>query len=67
MPYKITTECNGCGACEPRCPVDAISEGEIYYVIDPGLCNDCRGYYNSPICKRYCPIPGAIVRIPDSS
>jgi ferredoxin len=35
MAYKITDECISCGACEPECPNQAISEGEKIYVIDP--------------------------------
>jgi ferredoxin len=35
MSYKITDECISCGACEPECPNEAITEGETIYVIDP--------------------------------
>ena len=38
MAYKITDECISCGACEPECPNEAISEGDIIYVIDPDKC-----------------------------
>ena len=38
--YKISDECIACGACQPECPVEAISEGDIY-VIDPDKCIDC--------------------------
>lgn len=41
MAYKITDECVSCGSCEPECPVDAISEGDGKYVIDPEKCTDC--------------------------
>jgi len=40
MAYVITEDCIVCGACVPECPVDAISEGDIY-VIDPEACTDC--------------------------
>ena len=40
MAYVISDECIACGACIPECPVDAISEGDIY-VINPTLCTDC--------------------------
>jgi ferredoxin len=40
MAHVISDECIACGACIPECPVDAISEGDIY-VIDPALCTDC--------------------------
>lgn len=41
MAYTITDSCIKCGACEPECPVEAISEGETQYVIDADLCIDC--------------------------
>lgn len=34
-------DCVNCGACEPECPVEAISEADGYRVIDPDLCTDC--------------------------
>ena len=40
MAYKITDECIACGSCADECPVEAISEGDIY-VIDAALCTDC--------------------------
>ncbi len=56
MPRMITDECINCGACEPECPVGAISEGEEIYVIDPEVCVDCEGHYDSPRCVEYCPV-----------
>ena len=41
MAYKITDDCISCGACEPECPVSAISEGETIYEIDPNVCVEC--------------------------
>jgi len=43
MAYKITEECIACGACEPECPNEAITEGEEIYVIDPDKCTECMG------------------------
>ena len=41
MAYVIDKEaCIACGACEGVCPVEAISEGDIYK-IDPEMCTDC--------------------------
>ena len=53
MAHKITEECIACGACAGECPVEAISEGEIY-VIDADVCTDCGA------CTEVCPT-GAIV------
>lgn len=53
MAYKIDAECIKCGACAAVCPVEAISDGDTQYVIDPGLCIDCGA------CAAVCPV-GAI-------
>jgi ferredoxin len=52
--YKITEECTSCGTCEPECPVDAISEGEDRYVIDPATCTDCG------TCAEVCPVDAIV-------
>ncbi|MDZ7271891.1 MAG: YfhL family 4Fe-4S dicluster ferredoxin [candidate division KSB1 bacterium] len=56
MAMKITEECISCGACEPECPVSAISEGDEIYVIDPAVCVECKGHYDSPRCVEVCPV-----------
>jgi ferredoxin len=38
----IAEECINCGNCEPECPKGAIRPGDDVYVIDAGLCDDCR-------------------------
>ncbi|NMA94817.1 MAG: 4Fe-4S binding protein [Clostridiales bacterium] len=48
MAHVINDECIACGICLSECPVDAISEGDIY-VIDPDLCTDCGA------CMDVCP------------
>jgi NAD-dependent dihydropyrimidine dehydrogenase PreA subunit len=45
--YTITDECISCGACEPECPVNAISEGDGKFVISEE-CIDCGAC--APIC-----------------
>ena len=40
MAYVINEDCIACGSCISECPVEAISEGDIY-VIDPDICTDC--------------------------
>ncbi|MBI5565838.1 MAG: 4Fe-4S binding protein [Chloroflexi bacterium] len=56
MTMKITDECISCGACEPACPTNSISEGDGTYVIDAATCVDCVGHYDSPQCAAGCPI-----------
>ena len=40
MAHVISDECVACGSCISECPVEAISEGDIY-VIDAEKCIDC--------------------------
>ncbi len=56
MAYKISDECISCGACEPECPNQAISEGDTIYVIDPAKCTECVGSYASSRCSEICPV-----------
>ena len=55
MAMKITDACISCGSCEPECPVQAISEGDEIYVIDPKICVECKGYFDEPQCVGVCP------------
>jgi ferredoxin len=41
MALMITDECISCGACVSECPNDAISEGDMIYVINPDRCTEC--------------------------
>jgi ferredoxin len=50
MAYKINQECISCGACEPECPVNAITAGDDAYVIDAAACIDCGA------CASVCPV-----------
>ena len=56
MATIITAVCINCGACEPECPNDAISEGDEIYVIDPNLCTECVGFYDHEACQAVCPV-----------
>ncbi len=56
MALKITEECISCGACEPECPNEAISEGEEIYTIDPNKCTECVGSHESSRCVEVCPV-----------
>ncbi len=50
MAHVINDDCISCGACEPECPVDCISEGDTKYVIDADACIDCGA------CAAVCPV-----------
>ncbi len=51
MAYIIDAEeCINCAACDPECPVEAISEKDDVRVIDPDLCTDCAA------CVAVCPV-----------
>ena len=39
--FKITDACVNCGACEPDCPVGAISESNDARIIDQDKCISC--------------------------
>ena len=56
MAYKITDDCISCGACEPECQNQAITEGETIYVIDPDKCTECVGFFESSRCAEVCPV-----------
>jgi hypothetical protein len=56
MATMITSECINCGACEPECPNNAITQGEDIYVIDPLLCTECVGFHDYEACAAVCPV-----------
>lgn len=49
MAYRISDDCVACGTCIGECPVEAISEGDIYK-ISPDKCMDCGS------CAAACPV-----------
>jgi ferredoxin len=56
MALLITDECINCDVCEPECPNDAISAGDEIYIIDPTLCTECVGHYDTSQCVEVCPV-----------
>lgn len=56
MSLLIEDNCINCDVCEPECPNNAISMGPSIYVIDPTLCTECVGHYDTPQCMEVCPV-----------
>jgi len=48
--HKISDECIACGACEPQCPSNAISDAGDKYEISADKCTDCGA------CVDVCPV-----------
>ena len=60
MAYKITEECISCGACEPECMSEAITEAEIIYVVDTDKCTECVGAHDASRCADVCPVDACV-------
>lgn len=56
MALIISDECINCDVCEPECPNGAISQGETIYEINPSLCTECVGHFDTPQCMEVCPV-----------
>lgn len=56
MSLLITDECINCDVCEPECPNGAITQGVEIYVIDPKLCTECVGHFETSQCIEVCPV-----------
>ncbi len=56
MSLLITDECINCDVCEPECPNGAITQGEEVYLINPALCTECVGHYETSQCVDVCPV-----------
>ncbi|HSG11196.1 MAG TPA: YfhL family 4Fe-4S dicluster ferredoxin [Gammaproteobacteria bacterium] len=56
MALMITDECINCDVCEPECPNDAIYQGDEIYEIDPALCTECVGHFETSQCVEVCPV-----------
>lgn len=55
MAMYINEECVNCGACEPECPREAISEGDDIYIIDAAKCTECEDE-DEKHCIAVCPV-----------
>ena len=56
MALFINDECINCDVCEPECPNGAITQGEEIYEIDPNLCTECVGHFETSQCVDICPV-----------
>ena len=56
MATTITDACINCGACEPECPNEAISQGSDIYLIDAERCTECVGFHAKEACQAVCPV-----------
>ena len=61
MALMITDECINCDVCEPECPNSAISQGEEIYEINPSLCTECVGHFETSQCVEVRPVECIIV------
>jgi ferredoxin len=56
MATIITEACINCGACEPECPNEAVSQGSDIYLIDAERCTECVGFHAKEACQAVCPV-----------
>lgn len=55
MALLINDDCTSCDACVPVCPNEAITAGDVIYVIDEARCTECVGADDTPQCQLVCP------------
>ena len=58
MAHKITDACVSCGTCAENCPVEAITQGDTQYEINPDTCVDCGA------CAANCPVDAIVPEKP---
>lgn len=56
MALTILDECINCDVCEPECPNEAIYMGAEIYEINPDLCTECVGHFDTSQCLDVCPV-----------
>ncbi|MEM8571739.1 MAG: 4Fe-4S binding protein [Pseudomonadota bacterium] len=62
MSLQIVAEnCTLCSACEFECPNAAIAFGSDIFEINPELCTECKGTYDTPQCAAVCPVPDTCI------
>jgi ferredoxin len=48
--------CIQCDLCLNECPNEGIAVVEDQYIIDPRLCTECAGVYETSRCSDVCPV-----------
>ena len=66
MSLKITDDCTSCDACVAECPNQAISPGDVIYVIDAGRCSECVGAEDTPQCQLVCPADCIVIGVQET-
>ncbi|MEO0035461.1 MAG: hypothetical protein RLZZ501_1484 [Pseudomonadota bacterium] len=66
MSLKITDDCTACDACVSSCPNQAISAGDVIYVIDAARCTECVGADDTPQCQLVCPADAIVAGLGES-
>lgn len=61
MALRITDDCINCDVCEPECPNEAIYQGVEIYEINPALCTECVGHFETSQCVEVCPVECILV------
>ena len=63
MAFKIiASQCTACSACEFECPTGAIKFTNDVYIIDPKVCTECEGHFDTQQCSTVCPVPKTCVK-----
>jgi ferredoxin len=63
MAFKIVaSQCTACSACEFECPTGAIKFKNDTYIIDPKVCTECEGHFDTQQCTNVCPVPKTCVK-----
>jgi ferredoxin len=66
MSLTITDECINCDVCEPECPNNAIYQGDEIYEINPDLCTECVGHFETSQCVEVCPVDCIITGVEEA-
>ena len=66
MALLINKKCINCDMCDPECPNEAITMGDKIYEINPDLCTECKGHYDTPTCQSVCPINNCVISDPNN-